>query len=85
MTQHVMCLISQPEMGDLSPRVSEAYSTVGGLSKQIQEIRDLLEIPLTRPELFRYFGAQLRPTFILSLSSSLVSLLRLLIPAPSQV
>lgn len=46
----------KPEMGDLSPRVSEAYSTVGGLSKQIQEIRDLLEIPLTRPELFRYFG-----------------------------
>ncbi|KAG5653163.1 hypothetical protein H0H81_002005 [Sphagnurus paluster] len=33
-----------------------AYSTVGGLNKQIQQIRDLLEIPLTRPELFRYFG-----------------------------
>ncbi|KAF5374178.1 hypothetical protein D9615_008879 [Tricholomella constricta] len=34
----------------------DAYSTVGGLNKQIQQIRDLLEIPLTRPELFRYFG-----------------------------
>ncbi|KAG6853114.1 hypothetical protein C0991_006804 [Blastosporella zonata] len=33
-----------------------AYSSVGGLNKQIQQIRDLLEIPLTRPELFRYFG-----------------------------
>ncbi|KAF7291610.1 AAA family ATPase [Mycena chlorophos] len=32
------------------------YDTVGGLSKQIEEIRDLLEIPLTRPELFRHFG-----------------------------
>lgn len=34
----------------------EAYSSVGGLSKQIEAIRDLLEIPLSRPDLFRYFG-----------------------------
>ncbi|KAJ7644035.1 AAA family ATPase [Roridomyces roridus] len=33
-----------------------AYNSVGGLGKQIAEIRDLLEIPLTRPELFRHFG-----------------------------
>ncbi|EIN12273.1 AAA-domain-containing protein [Punctularia strigosozonata HHB-11173 SS5] len=33
-----------------------AYNTVGGLDKQIAQIRDLLEIPLTRPELFRHFG-----------------------------
>ncbi|KAK7461902.1 AAA+-type ATPase [Stygiomarasmius scandens] len=33
-----------------------AYASVGGLSKQISEIRDLLEIPLARPDLFRYFG-----------------------------
>lgn len=47
----------QPEIEVLehSP-VNEAYSSVGGLNKQIAEIRDLLEIPLTRPELFRYFG-----------------------------
>ncbi|KAJ3506823.1 hypothetical protein NMY22_g17125 [Coprinellus aureogranulatus] len=32
------------------------YASIGGLSKQIEEIRDLLEIPLTRPELFRHFG-----------------------------
>ena len=36
--------------------VKDAYSSVGGLNKQIDEIRDLLEIPLTRPDLFRYFG-----------------------------
>ncbi|KIM36568.1 hypothetical protein M413DRAFT_449106 [Hebeloma cylindrosporum] len=36
--------------------VKEAYSSVGGLANQIEAIRDLLEIPLTRPELFRYFG-----------------------------
>ncbi|TFK38925.1 P-loop containing nucleoside triphosphate hydrolase protein [Crucibulum laeve] len=36
--------------------VNKTYASVGGLNKQIQEIRDLLEIPLTRPELFRYFG-----------------------------
>ncbi|KZT69527.1 AAA-domain-containing protein [Daedalea quercina L-15889] len=33
-----------------------AYSAVGGLDKQIAQIRDLIEIPLTRPELFRHFG-----------------------------
>ncbi|CAK5284283.1 unnamed protein product [Mycena citricolor] len=33
-----------------------AYGSVGGLDKQISQIRDLLEIPLTRPELFRHFG-----------------------------
>jgi len=33
-----------------------AYASVGGLDKQIEIIRDLLEIPLTRPELFRTFG-----------------------------
>ncbi|KAJ7288451.1 AAA family ATPase [Mycena rebaudengoi] len=32
------------------------YESVGGLNKQIAEIRDLLDIPLSRPELFRYFG-----------------------------
>ncbi|KAF9034353.1 AAA family ATPase [Panaeolus papilionaceus] len=34
----------------------DAYASVGGLNKQIEIIRDLLEIPLTRPDLFRYFG-----------------------------
>ncbi|KAI0345536.1 AAA family ATPase [Trametopsis cervina] len=33
-----------------------AYSAVGGLDKQIADIRDLIEIPLTRPEVFRHFG-----------------------------
>ena len=37
--------------------VSAAYASVGGLSPQIEAIRYLLEIPLTLPELFRYFGA----------------------------
>ncbi|KAG1739442.1 P-loop containing nucleoside triphosphate hydrolase protein [Suillus paluster] len=36
--------------------ISDAYATVGGLDKTITQIRDLLEIPLTRPELFGYFG-----------------------------
>ncbi|KAI0055886.1 AAA family ATPase [Artomyces pyxidatus] len=35
---------------------SDAYSSVGGLDKQIAQIRDLIEIPLTRPDLFRHFG-----------------------------
>ncbi|KAI0775577.1 AAA family ATPase [Trametes elegans] len=39
----------------------DAYASVGGLDKQIAQIRDLIEIPLTRPELFRQFGASLPP------------------------
>ncbi|KAI8986118.1 AAA family ATPase [Trametes punicea] len=35
---------------------ADAYASVGGLDKQIAQIRDLIEIPLTRPELFRQFG-----------------------------
>ncbi|KAI0691255.1 AAA family ATPase [Cerioporus squamosus] len=34
----------------------DAYKSVGGLDKQIAQIRDLIEIPLTQPELFRQFG-----------------------------
>ena len=49
----------QPQIEMLAQRsIKDAYSSVGGLNKQIEEIRDLLEIPLTRPELFRYFGEE---------------------------
>ncbi|KAF9448797.1 AAA family ATPase [Macrolepiota fuliginosa MF-IS2] len=49
--------IHKPEIEILDHQsTSDAYSSVGGLERQISEIRDLLEIPLTRPELFRYFG-----------------------------
>ena len=36
--------------------IKVAYSSVGSLNKQIEEIHDLLETSLTLPELFRYFG-----------------------------
>lgn len=35
---------------------SDAYASVGGLNKQIEDIRDLIELPLTRPDLFEHFG-----------------------------
>ncbi|KDQ26146.1 hypothetical protein PLEOSDRAFT_1094203 [Pleurotus ostreatus PC15] len=48
---------TQPEVEALvHSSATEAYASVGGLSKQIAQIRDLLEIPLTRPDLFRHFG-----------------------------
>lgn len=34
---------------------TDAYAAVGGLDDQIAQIRDLIEIPLRRPELFRHF------------------------------
>lgn len=35
---------------------SSPYEAVGGLSKQIDLIRDLIEIPITRPSLFAHFN-----------------------------
>ncbi|KAJ7583622.1 AAA family ATPase [Mycena floridula] len=50
-------IISKPKIEQLGQIGAEdAYASVGGLNKQITEIRDLLDIPLTRPELFRHFG-----------------------------
>ncbi|KXN82280.1 hypothetical protein AN958_02781 [Leucoagaricus sp. SymC.cos] len=50
-------IVHKPEIEILNHQSTrDAYSSVGGLEKQIAEVRDLLEIPLTRPELFRYFG-----------------------------
>lgn len=47
--------ISQSENNSIIS-VPVGYSSVGGLDKQIEQIRDLIEIPLTRPDLFRHFG-----------------------------
>ncbi|PAV24032.1 AAA family ATPase [Pyrrhoderma noxium] len=47
--------ISQSEHNSVIS-VPVGYSSVGGLDKQIEQIRDLIEIPLTRPDLFRHFG-----------------------------
>ncbi|KAI0028842.1 AAA family ATPase [Vararia minispora EC-137] len=35
---------------------ADAYSSVGGLTQQIELVRDLIDIPLMRPALFRHFG-----------------------------
>lgn len=37
------------------PQGGDAYTAVGGLDEQIAQIRDLIEIPFRRPELFRHF------------------------------
>ncbi|KAJ6584862.1 P-loop containing nucleoside triphosphate hydrolase protein, partial [Mycena capillaripes] len=56
-TDEIDLRTSLPEIEVLAQEnENTAYDSVGGLNKQIAEIRDLLEIPLTRPELFRYFG-----------------------------
>ncbi|EIW81549.1 AAA-domain-containing protein [Coniophora puteana RWD-64-598 SS2] len=53
-------LAHKPEVEALQAQSSEAaYAKVGGLDTTIAQIRDLLEIPLTRPDLFAHFGAPL--------------------------
>lgn len=35
-----------------------AYDAIGGLDKQIEDIRALVEMPLTKPEIFKQYGKQ---------------------------
>lgn len=35
------------------------YSDLGGLSKQIRDLRDYIELPLTNPEVFQRVGVKL--------------------------
>ncbi|KAG9315516.1 P-loop containing nucleoside triphosphate hydrolase protein [Chiua virens] len=56
-TDHQVDYPHKPDIETLEQTtLSDAYATVGGLNKTIGEIRDLIEIPLTRPELFAHFG-----------------------------
>jgi SpoVK/Ycf46/Vps4 family AAA+-type ATPase len=32
------------------------YEAIGGMETQIEQIRELVEWPLTRPELYKHFG-----------------------------
>ncbi len=41
---------------DESPAIS--YSEIGGLSDQIKEVREAVEYPLTKPEIFRRIGVE---------------------------
>ena len=36
----------------------ESYSDIGGLTTQLEELRDIVELPLTRPELFTKIGIE---------------------------
>lgn len=42
----------------LHPRLAQevGYDAIGGLESQIEQIRELVELPLTRPELYSHFG-----------------------------
>lgn len=46
----------KPKPPPIPANVGSPYSTIGGLEKQITAVRDLIEIPLTNPQLFHQFG-----------------------------
>ena len=46
----VFNMISGEDTGSVS------YSTIGGLSEQIRELRETIELPLTQPDLFKRIG-----------------------------
>ncbi len=41
---------------EIVEKPEESYSDIGGLEKQIQEIRETVELPLTKPEAFQKVG-----------------------------
>ena len=41
-----------------SPRPSERYSDLGGISPLLQQLRELIEYPLSHPELFLHLGVE---------------------------
>ena len=46
-----------PEVGQEAPQANKVtYSMIGGLSSQLEAIRETIELPLTRPELFSNYG-----------------------------
>ena len=49
---------TQTAAGDaiLHAGAKAGYSAIGGLSTQIEIIRELVELPLMRPELYEHFG-----------------------------
>ncbi|PWN47173.1 AAA-domain-containing protein, partial [Violaceomyces palustris] len=47
---------SKARAHQVEQRAKEAYADIGGLDKQIEEIRALVEMPLTRPEIFVEYG-----------------------------
>ncbi|KAJ3989582.1 AAA family ATPase [Lentinula detonsa] len=56
-TKREVSQTQKPDIEVLQQRPeNNGYASIGGLDKQIAEIKDLLEIPLTRPDLFRYFN-----------------------------
>ncbi len=42
----------------LSPRPRERYTDLGGMGHIVQEVRQLVEYPLVRPELYRHLGVE---------------------------
>lgn len=51
-----LCQVSSSAALESVDSALEGYASVGGLDAQIAQIRDLIEVPLTQPELFRHFG-----------------------------
>ena len=51
-------LISSNNLILPSPRPTERYSTLGGISKLLTTIRQLIEYPLSHPELFTHLGIE---------------------------
>ena len=41
-----------------SPRPTERYCNLGGMSSLLQQVRELIEYPLSRPELFLHLGVE---------------------------
>lgn len=58
-TRHTTCACcasSSPVFLSLCQAPTESYADIGGLQKQIQEVKEAVELPMTHPELYEDIG-----------------------------
>ena len=55
-TPHTQISVSAEPAGELLESVGVRYEDIGGLREELRKTRELIELPLRRPELFRRLG-----------------------------
>jgi len=68
---------SEDEENEGSKKVS--FSDIGGLNEQIRELREVIELPLTNPELFIRVGIKVSILFVMCVCDTCIGYLYLIV------
>lgn len=55
---HTQITVSSEPMGEMMEAVGVRYEDIGGLKEEMRKIREMVELPLRHPELFRRLGIE---------------------------